>query len=882
VLFASQTQQFSATVTNTPDTSVTWSASVGTIDANGLYTAPAVNATSQAVQVVAVSQADGTTTGSALITLLPLESASISVPGGLTALPVSAGEVDLSWTASVEAGGGVAGYNILRNGSLIGTSSTTSYSDLGLLATTRYTYAVVAYDALGNSSALSASASGTTLPALPNLVAYYNFNEGTGTIANDLSGNGNNGAITGATWTNSGKQGNALAFDGSGGWVEVPDSPSLDLTTGVTLEAWVNQTPSSASDGWAGFIVKEQSQDVCYGLFSTGAGDWPAADVFTSGSAEQFIYGPLQIPVSTWTHLATTYDGTTQSMYVNGALVASTPRTGTIVTASQPLHIGGDSIWGDYLNGMIDEVRIYNRALSQSEIQGDMQQGINIALAPSIATLSASQTEQFNAVILTGTTDAQVTWSLALAADAPSGAQPGNITGAGLYTAPSTVSAQYTVLVTAQSQANHASVVSASITLVPPTNLSDPGLTVTSSANPSMAGGLVTFTVTATNGTGYGGMGAMGLSSPYGTVTIADGPTILQSSQLPSMSLCGDQRVFSVLAPTMCAVWNVSFGITSLGIGDHAITVSYSGDSNYLPATASTVLSVSGTAATPTVGITSASESIPFGSMDTLAATVPGASGTITFTDNMDGDLAVVPLVSGTASYSAAGLEVGLHTITASYSGDGSNAPASSSGNVVNVIPATIPLVLTTSQNPVPSGASVSLDVSFPADATGSVNFLDGSQSVGTANVSTSRLCWLVCSLPNNASSDLSVELGVGAHYLTASYSGDGNYNAGVSNLTVVLVENAQGTVVGLSSSAATSNYGDLVTLTATVPQYATGTIQFLDGASYLGTAQVLSNGIALINVSTLAPGMHSVTAVYSGDAANDPGISSASVQTVN
>jgi hypothetical protein len=74
------------------------------------------------------------------------------------------------------------------------------------------------------------------------LVAAYSFNEGLGTSAADASGNGNAGAIGTATWISTGKFGNALSFNGTNARVTVNDSPSLDLTTAMTLEAWVFPT----------------------------------------------------------------------------------------------------------------------------------------------------------------------------------------------------------------------------------------------------------------------------------------------------------------------------------------------------------------------------------------------------------------------------------------------------------------------------------------------------------------------------------------------------------------------------------------------------------------------------------------------------------------
>jgi hypothetical protein len=70
--------------------------------------------------------------------------------------------------------------------------------------------------------------------------------------------------------------------------------------------------------------------------------------------------------------LAATYDGATLRLYVNGTLASSLARSGSINTSNSPLRLGGNSIWGEWFNGLIDEVRIYNRALTQPEIQSDM------------------------------------------------------------------------------------------------------------------------------------------------------------------------------------------------------------------------------------------------------------------------------------------------------------------------------------------------------------------------------------------------------------------------------------------------------------------------------------------------------------------------------
>jgi len=78
------------------------------------------------------------------------------------------------------------------------------------------------------------------------------------------------------------------------------------------------------------------------------------------------------LPINTWPHLAATYDGATMRLYVNGVQVSSRAQTGAIVTSTNPLQIGGDSIYGQYFTGRIDEVRVYNRALNVAQIQSNM------------------------------------------------------------------------------------------------------------------------------------------------------------------------------------------------------------------------------------------------------------------------------------------------------------------------------------------------------------------------------------------------------------------------------------------------------------------------------------------------------------------------------
>ena len=142
--------------------------------------------------------------------------------------------------------------------SRVGTSTGTTYTDTGLAASSTYSYEVQATDAAGNLSPFSNVATTTTTATIPGLVAAYSFNAGTGTTVTDSSGNGNNGTIANATWTTAGKYGDALVFNGTNALVNIPDAASLNLTTGMTLEAWVN--PSTVQQRLAGRHLQGQRQ----------------------------------------------------------------------------------------------------------------------------------------------------------------------------------------------------------------------------------------------------------------------------------------------------------------------------------------------------------------------------------------------------------------------------------------------------------------------------------------------------------------------------------------------------------------------------------------------------------------------------------------------
>ena len=244
------------------------------------------------------------------------------------------------------------------------------------------------------SDALSAAVSGAlsaarvltlvllTLPGLSfaqsGLVAAYGFNEGSGTTVADASGRGNTGTISGATWSTQGRFGKALSFDGVNDQVSIASATSLNLPAAMTLSAWV--FPTATQSNWRAILVKG---DEPYALYSSNetAAMKPAGVWEFTGDVEESVKSPTAIAVNVWTHLAVTYDGAMLRLFINGAQVASKPRTGNVANSSQPLRIGGNGASGEFFKGRIDEVRVYNRALSQAEIQADMNTAV-VAGAP--------------------------------------------------------------------------------------------------------------------------------------------------------------------------------------------------------------------------------------------------------------------------------------------------------------------------------------------------------------------------------------------------------------------------------------------------------------------------------------------------------------------
>ena len=205
----------------------------------------------------------------------------------------------------------------------------------------------------------------------PNMVGWW---PGDGN-ANDITGNHNNGSISGGVTFVPGEVAQAFSFDGSSGFVTVPDSPSLDITNAITLDAWINPSAPGDSSGLVFVMLKGDnccSDTQSYG-FAWGTESMLQSIIFRLGnSTTNTEIRSDPIPLNEFTHVAGTYDGTTIRLYVNGVLdVSGTTTLGPLQITSNPLIIGSSLRNGttqNFFQGLADEIEIFNRALSADEI----------------------------------------------------------------------------------------------------------------------------------------------------------------------------------------------------------------------------------------------------------------------------------------------------------------------------------------------------------------------------------------------------------------------------------------------------------------------------------------------------------------------------------
>jgi hypothetical protein len=214
-------------------------------------------------------------------------------------------------------------------------------------------------------------------------VAYYKFDEGNGTTAHNVGSAGSalDTALSGATiptWSNSGKIGKALSFDGVSSYVTKADNDALDLrTTGFTGSAWVNAAATTPHD----ILIEKGASSVGTAGYWFGISTSGVLDLYISDGTSYMINGctgTANIANSSWHYVAFVWDPAVGGkIYVDGNLDKTCTSTTTTadINSTAPLNIGGYSSGTYTTNGLIDEVKLYNSALTVEQIKLDMNQG---------------------------------------------------------------------------------------------------------------------------------------------------------------------------------------------------------------------------------------------------------------------------------------------------------------------------------------------------------------------------------------------------------------------------------------------------------------------------------------------------------------------------
>ena len=332
----------------------------------------------------------------------------VNAPTGLAATPSTSNAIDVRWTDNATNEGSY----ILERATSSAFSSvttitlganTTSYSDSGLSASTTYWYRVKATS--GSVSSAYSNVVSATTPAPPVInsysqsvltdgpSAYWRLGETTGTTASDQK-TSNPGTYVNAptlgvpSLLNSDVQNRALALDGTNDHVRVNAAPALNLTSAITLEAWIKPAAVPAV-GFESVLTKQEAYTL----------------QFNNGRLEFTIVGPnyarmrLQAPSGAVVagqryHVVGTFDGGTQRLYINGALVGTAAFSGVATIADwSNLYIGSWDGASEFFNGTVDEAAVYARTLTAAQVKSHYDAGLAPPPSGQSANLAATGTE---------------------------------------------------------------------------------------------------------------------------------------------------------------------------------------------------------------------------------------------------------------------------------------------------------------------------------------------------------------------------------------------------------------------------------------------------------------------------------------------------------
>jgi len=251
----------------------------------------------------------------------------------------------------------------------------------------------------------------------PPPVGYWKFDEGSGSTAHDSSGNGNDGIIHTATWTE-GRVGKALYFNGIDSWVQVMNNPTLSGFSQITLEAWIKPDRVSFPPGiiskCTGIAHPTYDAEYYLGFYNNDLAFHVSNYNYI---AHDVVPGAIHT-LGIWYHVAATWTGDSYTMYVDGIARISgscTPSPTHSNTIDVQIGRHGSMHPGVWFQGIIDEVKIYNYARTSEEIWNDYSGGIaplTASISPLSASMNVGNSITFTSTVSGGTSPYSYQWYL--------------------------------------------------------------------------------------------------------------------------------------------------------------------------------------------------------------------------------------------------------------------------------------------------------------------------------------------------------------------------------------------------------------------------------------------------------------------------------------
>lgn len=284
----------------------------------------------------------------------------------------------VSFTANASDNTAVSGVQFYINNSEVFDDTVSAYAytwDTTAYANGVYSLRARARDAAGNfgySGTNTVSVSNTVVP--PTAPIYWPLSENTGTTSTD-EGAGNVLTFVGNSAWIAGRIGMGIAFDGTGDYLTAPNSSSLNIGDATfTAACWVKLTNQST---WQQILAKVKAE----GSFTSPYFSWhlfaghnsttnftPMFQVVNASSVSVNIASSVQVLYGDWVHLCGVYDGANVKIYVNGVLRGTAAQTGNVLQYTQPFYVGAHGGPGEYMKGVVDEIRIYDDAFTSEQV----------------------------------------------------------------------------------------------------------------------------------------------------------------------------------------------------------------------------------------------------------------------------------------------------------------------------------------------------------------------------------------------------------------------------------------------------------------------------------------------------------------------------------